>query len=139
MVNDATYETRLIYEYIPISGQVPNLPDTKALQPAAHTPRVPGGEWHDLATHLHETAAKAKVRADKFGAGDLAYLAGLWHDLGKYNPAFQQYLIDVHEGREATSTPHAIYGALLAAGQGLPELEQVIAGHHTGMPEPGRH
>jgi len=61
-------------------------------------------------------------------------LAGLWHDLGKYNPAFQQYLIDSHEGREATSTPHAIYGALWAAGQGLPELEQVIAGHHTGMP-----
>lgn len=61
-------------------------------------------------------------------------MAGLWHDLGKYNPAFQQYLIDSHEGREATSTPHAIYGALWAAGQGLPELEQVIAGHHTGMP-----
>jgi CRISPR-associated endonuclease/helicase Cas3 len=108
--------------------------DTKALHPAAHTPRVPGGEWHDLATHLHATAAKAKARADKFGAGNLAYLAGLWHDLGKYNPAFQQYLIDSHEGREVTSTLHAIYGALWAAGQGLPELEQVIAGHHTGMP-----
>jgi CRISPR-associated endonuclease/helicase Cas3 len=61
-------------------------------------------------------------------------LAGLWHDQGKYNSAFQQYLIDAHEGRGATSTPHAIYGALLAAGQGIPELGQVIAGHHTGMP-----
>jgi CRISPR-associated endonuclease/helicase Cas3 len=64
--------------------------------------------WHDLATHLHATAAQAKARAEKFGAGDLAYLAGLWHDLGKYNPAFQQYLIDAYEGRATTGAPHAV-------------------------------
>jgi CRISPR-associated endonuclease/helicase Cas3 len=128
---------RLIEKYIPTSGQVPNLPDTKAPQPAAHTPRVPGGEWHDLATHLHATAAKAKARADKFGAGDLAYLAGMLHDLGKFNPAFQQYLFDAHAGREAKSTPHAVFGAMLAAERGIPELGQVIAGHHGQMPSKG--
>ena|SRR5215208_7783264 len=104
------------------------------LKPAAHTPRVPGGEWHDLATHLHATAAKAKARADKFGAGDLAYLAGLIHDYGKFNPAFQKYLRDAVAGRSAKSVQHAVHGALLARDSGVPWVMQPIYGHHSQMP-----
>ncbi len=74
---------------------------------AAHTPREAGGEWHLLSEHLQATAELARERAEKFAAGDLAYLAGLLHDLGKYNPQFQKYLRDAHEGREAVSAPHA--------------------------------
>jgi CRISPR-associated endonuclease/helicase Cas3 len=30
----------------------------------------------------------AQENAAKFGAGDVARLVGLWHDIGKFNPAF---------------------------------------------------
>jgi CRISPR-associated endonuclease/helicase Cas3 len=107
------------------------------MKAVAHTPREPGGEWHDLAAHLSATANEASTRAVKFGAGDLAYLAGLLHDYGKYNPDFQQYLQDAHAGREAARTPHAVFGAMLAAERGIPELGQIIAGHHGQMPSRG--
>ncbi len=47
--------------------------------PAAHTPREPGGEWHDLGDHLRATADLAEANGRKFGAGNLAALAGLLH------------------------------------------------------------
>lgn len=57
----------------------------------AHTP-VDDGPWHELVPHLKGTADKAERYAAKFGASELARLAGLWHDLGKFNPEFQTYL-----------------------------------------------
>ena len=73
-----------------------------------------------------------------------AYLAGLWHDLGKYRPGFQRYLRqsdnpDSHiegkiGGREKT---HSAAGALWALQQlGEPNgrvLAYLIAGHHAGL------
>ena len=80
-----------------------------------------------------------------------AYMAGLWHDLGKYRPGFQRYLEqsdnpDAHiegkvGGREKT---HSAAGALWAM-QVLEEqhgasgklaarvLAYLIAGHHAGL------
>ncbi len=105
----------------------------------AHTP-VNGGPWHDLVEHLECTAERAGENAAKFGAGGLARLAGLWHDLGKFNPAFQKYLKDCHEadlaGKKAPrggSVPHAVYGAVLA-GESVQALAAVIHGHHAGLP-----
>ena len=46
------------------------------------------GKRHDLVQHLTDVAEQAREYAAKFGAGDLAYWAGLWHDLGKFNPDF---------------------------------------------------
>lgn len=40
------------------------------------------GQWHILSDHLKEVARLAKKFADKFGAGNLAYWAGLWHNVG---------------------------------------------------------
>lgn len=108
------------------------------LRAAAHTPKEPGGEWHDLATHLRDTAALAQASADKFGAGELARAAGLLHDVGKYNPAFQQYLIDAHAGRPAVSAPHAVHAAIMAKERGVPELAFPLYGHHTGLPSHGK-
>ena len=46
---------------------------------------IPPKYWHRLEDHLKEVAEKARVFASDFNAGDWAYLARLWHDLGKYS------------------------------------------------------
>ena len=70
-----------------------------------------------------------------------AWLAGLWHDLGKYSEAFQNYLKnastpDVHQSEIANKVDHATAGAQHArekfSTKGL-LLAHVIAGHHTGL------
>lgn len=45
----------------------------------------PVDKWHLLEEHLLNVAELAKKFGDEFGSGDWAYLAGLWHDLGKYS------------------------------------------------------
>ena len=118
-------------------------------EPLAHS----GG--HLLSDHLMAVAALAKEFAtDALPAGadpQWAYLAGLWHDLGKYRPGFQRYLratdnSDAHiegkvAGREKT---HSAAGALWAI-ETLGSLHGtrgklaarvlvfVIAGHHAGL------
>jgi len=44
----------------------------------------PPEDWHPLEDHLNEVAKIARDFANDFNAGDWAYLAGLWHDVGKY-------------------------------------------------------
>lgn len=107
---------------------------------AAHTPPQGSGRWHDLREHLSDVAELAQTYADKFQAGDLGYYAGLWHDLGKYNPEFQDYLRQCYAASEAEqekyiqSVPHAKYGARLAWDVLMP-LAPIIYGHHAGLPE----
>lgn len=118
-------------------------------EPLAHS----GG--HLLADHLQAVANMAAEFSGVFEPAAAnqrwAYLAGLWHDLGKYRPGFQRYLLqsdnpDAHiegkvSGREKT---HSAAGALWAietlekthgasgklAGR---VLAYVIAGHHAGL------
>lgn len=105
----------------------------------AHTP-VGDRDWHDLIEHLQQTSAIARKNGEKFGAGELARLAGLWHDVGKFNPEFQRYLRDCEKAkREGTpapvkGTPHAVYGAILAFDL-LQALAAIIYGHHAGLPK----
>ena len=49
----------------------------------------PPEEWQLLEDHLKNVAEKARLFAEAFGAGDWGYLAGLWHDIGKYSDEFQ--------------------------------------------------
>lgn len=99
----------------------------------AHTPNRQG-HWHDLVEHLRRTAEQARAFAERFDAGELAFYAGLCHDLGKFHSKFQQYLQNVALGKPAAKQPHAIYGAKLieTVNHTLPFL---IAGHHSGMPD----
>ncbi len=46
------------------------------------------GSRHDLVAHLTSVAELAAGFAAGFGAADLAYWAGLWHDVGKFHPVF---------------------------------------------------
>lgn len=107
-------------------------------RPAAHTPNVLG-HWHNLQEHLEDVAAKSQEYAAQFGAGELGKYAGLWHDLGKYQSKFQDYLEQCHAARETgTDNPprgvaHAIHGARLAW-EVCPILAPIIYGHHAGLP-----
>ncbi|MDX2270803.1 MAG: CRISPR-associated helicase Cas3' [Cyanobacteriota bacterium] len=104
----------------------------------AHTPNK-SGLWHHLNDHLWSVANEALSCSEQLGTGQLGFYAGLWHDLGKYNPAFQRYLQQCHAATgQGTSLPrgsqpHAIYGAVLAA-QVCQPLAPLIYGHHSGIP-----
>ncbi len=119
------------------------------LEPLAHS----GG--HSLEEHLQSVAGIAGDFSGAFESATAtqrwAYLAGLWHDLGKYRPGFQRYLLqsdnpDAHiegkvQGREKT---HSAAGALWAIRK-LGEahgpsgslaarvLAYLISSHHAGL------
>jgi len=107
----------------------------------AHTPPKGSTQWHLLDEHLLQVAGRASNFAQVFNASEIAYLLGLWHDLGKINPEFQDYLIAQYEGRQHPSVPHAIWGAALAYrlfNQGRwQEIALPILGHHAGLHDMG--
>ena len=108
-------------------------------------------DWEPLLDHLNlvsQTASNIALRSFPESiapvAAEWARLAGLWHDLGKYSEAFQQYLLQdtgMVPGSEARSGPykvdHSTYGALHAKTKGILGwlLSFPIAGHHGGMPD----
>ncbi|WP_309730934.1 CRISPR-associated helicase Cas3' [Chamaesiphon sp. OTE_75_metabat_556] len=104
----------------------------------AHTPSKGTNDWHELKAHLGKVSKLAEKFADKFDAGELGKYAGLWHDLGKYNPDFQTYLDDCHTASlnnqkpPTKKVPHAIHGAILAE-QFCSDIAAVIDGHHRGL------
>jgi CRISPR-associated endonuclease/helicase Cas3 len=104
----------------------------------AHTPVQGTNDWHELKDHLVEVASLTEKLARKLKAADLGKYAGLWHDLGKYNPEFQQYLIDCHTASlnnrkpPTKKVPHAIHGAILAE-HFCSDIAAVIDGHHRGL------
>ncbi len=65
-----------------------------------------------------------------FDSGEWGYLAGLWHDLGKFQAEFQRRLAG-----ENIAVQHSGAGAALAARRSpsLMPLAFVIAGHHAGL------
>jgi CRISPR-associated endonuclease/helicase Cas3 len=109
----------------------------------AHTlDRKPPSDWQPLEEHLKNVAEMARLFAKAFGAGDWGYLAGLWHDLGKYSEAFQQRLgaaegtdahIETKPGRVDHSTAGAQYAFNILRDKGK-ILAYAIAGHHAGLP-----
>ncbi|MBU4134685.1 CRISPR-associated endonuclease Cas3'', partial [bacterium] len=98
----------------------------------AHSlPDQPKDHWQKLKQHLKNVADKASSFAGTFKAENWAYLAGILHDLGKYQEDFQKYLI---EGGRRGSAPHAVWGAAYARRLSMPEIAFVIDGHHKGLP-----
>ncbi len=102
----------------------------------------PPDKWQPLEEHLKNVAEMARSFAESFGAGDWGYLAGLWHDLGKYSKAFQRRLgaaegtgahIETKPGRVDHSTAGAQHAFNILKDKGK-ILAYVIAGHHAGLP-----
>ncbi|HHT9915946.1 TPA: CRISPR-associated helicase Cas3' [Legionella pneumophila] len=111
----------------------------------AHVKKDKNGQWklHLLDEHLRSVASLASKNAMIFGSSDWAFLAGLWHDLGKYRPAFQNYIkgmtgfdpeAHIEQGRVDHSTAGAIY-ACEQLGKVGRLLSYLIAGHHAGLPD----
>ena len=94
-------------------------------------------DWQQLPDHLSQVAQSASERASRFGLSQTAYLAGLFHDLGKYDPAFQRKLAG-----EVNRASHSTAGAVVLLEQAQPKdqipVEMVayaILGHHAGLPD----
>ncbi len=117
----------------------------------AHVHQKPNGDWdepHMLEDHIRGVAALAECFSSTFGNGDWGRVAGLWHDLGKYKPAFQDYIrttsgyeTDESEGG-ARRVDHSVVGAIWAADRCAeigPDIGRalgyLIAGHHAGLPD----
>ena len=117
----------------------------------AHVRQNADDQWelHSLQEHLEGVARWAGVFADQFGAKEWAELAGLWHDLGKFRPAFQSYIRktsgyydpEAHLEGGSGRTDHSSSGAVHAI-QALSSqanigqlLAYLIAGHHAGLPD----
>ncbi|AQS41295.1 MAG: CRISPR-associated helicase Cas3 [Candidatus Tokpelaia hoelldobleri] len=95
-------------------------------------------DWQPLPVHLNGVSDIAMMAGEKIGLGELTRLAGLLHDLGKYDPVFQKRL----EG-EAIRVDHSTAGALILHDRAQQGVEKFIAkivgfailGHHAGLPD----
>lgn len=94
-------------------------------------------DWQSLLDHLQATARLAGERGAPLGVERAAFIAGLVHDLGKYNPRFQHYIAG-----KSSSVDHATAGGkvLCAETSGNDKaMAEVIAyailGHHAGLPD----
>lgn len=109
-------------------------------EPLAHITK--DGRAHPLREHLYKTAERAAEFASVFGFRQWGWLSGLWHDLGKYAPAFQNKL-RAAAGDEAhmeakARVNHSTAGGLYAVercGIAGRLLAYIAAGHHAGLPD----
>ena len=102
--------------------------------PIAHTANS-RGQRHELVRHLVDVGDRAAGFGAKFGATDLARLAGLWHDLGKFHADFQKYLYrcELEPNGKQRGPDHKAAGSSLAMSSVGWFLAMVIAGHHGGL------
>lgn len=119
------------------------MPYLAHVRPSTHGPFVE----HELSDHLQAVAALAAAFSHDFASEDWGYLAGLWHDLGKYSDDFQRYIksasgynSEAHVENEAIpgKVNHSTAGAIYAVQQlGVHGriLAYLIAGHHAGLPD----
>ena len=96
----------------------------------AHSqPGKPEAQWHPLREHLVSVARHSSAFAAPLGLEQLANLASLLHDAGKYNPRFQRRLRD-----SRIKAPHSIVGSAIAYSNFRNSvLAFVCAGHHGGL------
>jgi len=98
----------------------------------AHT-RYNDSKKQYLTTHLSDTARMAAEFGEPFHGDDLAYAAGIFHDMGKAVEDFQDKLLG-----KPVHVDHSTAGAQEAESRFSPWgrlLAYIIAGHHGGLPD----
>ncbi|MGQ4616283.1 CRISPR-associated helicase Cas3' [Nocardia sp. R7R-8] len=98
----------------------------------AHSRSDMSGVRHELDEHCRSTALWASRFASVFGAGELAYVLGLFHDAGKASCAWQQRLLEVEGTGDRVGVAHKQLGARLVFGVGGLGAMAVL-GHHGGL------
>lgn len=90
------------------------------------------GETQTILDHLQGTADRARDFASEFGCGDVGYLCGLMHDIGKYSEEFQKRIRDPKHSKKVD---HSTAGAkeLRRISPNYIPLAMAVAGHHSGL------
>ncbi len=94
--------------------------------------RTDDGREHFLEDHLNGTAELAAKFASSFSAGEMGCRAGMLHDAGKYQKAFQERI----RGKNVRCD-HSSVGAWLSSKEHDLFTSFCVAGHHTGLPDFG--
>lgn len=94
-------------------------------------------DWEPLAEHLHKTAERAAGFAALFGLEKIAYIAALFHDLGKYSSEFQRRLEGANiRVDHSTAGAKMILDRATGVDRFMAELAAyAILGHHAGLPD----
>lgn len=90
------------------------------------------GVRHGLADHVRSTAELAASFAAPFGARELAWALGLWHDAGKAECSWQERLLLAERTDGPVGGDHKSLGARML----LPAASvyaMAVAGHHGGL------
>ena len=102
----------------------------------AHSSKDTSKQWQLLSEHLLNTAQMASIYASKFNASEIAFIAGLLHDIGKYSHKFQEKL----KGKNVR-IDHSTAGAresINLFGEALGKIiAYCISGHHSGLLDHG--
>jgi CRISPR-associated endonuclease/helicase Cas3 len=95
------------------------------------------GDWQGLPEHLRAVASLAAEKAGPLGLARSAHLAGLLHDLGKYDPRVQRRI-----GGADIAAEHSTAGGAILLRETAPReriaaevLAYCILGHHAGLPD----
>lgn len=94
------------------------------------------GNIQTIKEHLLGTAKRAEEFASEFDCGELGFLCGLLHDIGKYSEAFQRRIRNpLPSNRVDHSTAGAVEMQKLSK-EYIP-LGMAVAGHHSGLLDGG--
>ncbi|MEW6508331.1 MAG: CRISPR-associated helicase Cas3' [Bacteroidota bacterium] len=133
------------------NNHIPDQPskNRKTKEFVAHVKQNPDNTWekHFLKEHLNGVANKSGEFASEFGNRDWGEVLGYWHDLGKFLPAWQNYIrretgfdSDAHIEGKNNRPNHSTAGAVLSFDKlKNPAVSRLIAygiaGHHAGLPD----
>lgn len=129
-----------------MANSVPFVASSK--EPIAHLAPGPQPRAHPLREHLSEVGRRSGEFAAVFRSAEVASLAGLLHDVGKFSAQFQTNIrrengFEAHiEGDTSGPRDHSTAGAILAhqlahlQGDLRTALAFIIAGHHAGLGDP---
>ncbi|GAA2817253.1 CRISPR-associated helicase Cas3' [Saccharopolyspora taberi] len=101
----------------------------------AHSANV-NGIRQELSEHARSTAAMARRFAGEFGAGDLGFALGLFHDAGKACALWQEGLLRAERHGGRVGVPHKEFGANLLR-EVAGSAAMAIQGHHGGLTDLG--